>query len=264
MGARPGLHQLGAVLVAATFGAAALALPKPVDATGVVFGTDRLADDFNEADFAPRPFRWTGPYAAIFGGYGQGVARTRNEPGPGGGDGFDEGGALTLLESEPDGAFGGVNLGYNLQAGRTMLGIDFEAGWLGGEAARSEIVNGDNFARSEFGAYGLFALRGGWVQGRTFLFGKFGLGVAEIETAAGDLIDGTRAPTAADRTQSDDLAIGYVVGGGIEHAFADNWSLRTEYLFFDFGQSTSSNAQGDTFAHDHALHTFKVGLSYRF
>jgi outer membrane immunogenic protein len=42
-------------------------------------------------------------------------------------------------------------------------------------------------------------------------------------------------PTAA-RVSVDETRVGWVVGGGIEHAFASNWTVRVEGLYHDLGK----------------------------
>jgi outer membrane immunogenic protein len=69
------------------------------------------------------------------------------------------------------------------------------------------------------------------------------------------------------------------LGGGIEWAFADNWSIKGDYMFIGLGDlhtetscSSATLASGATvgggqfcFNHEfHGVHTAKIGLNYRF
>jgi outer membrane immunogenic protein len=38
----------------------------------------------------------------------------------------------------------------------------------------------------------------------------------------------------------DTWRIGWTVGGGVEYAFANNWSFKAEYLYLDYGTSTEN------------------------
>lgn len=46
------------------------------------------------------------------------------------------------------------------------------------------------------------------------------------------------------------------IGAGIEWAFADNWSAKLEYQYYDFGDNVETVKQ--------QIHTVKIGLNYRF
>jgi outer membrane immunogenic protein len=59
---------------------------------------------------------------------------------------------------------------------------------------------------------------------------------------------------------------GYTVGAGLEYMFAQNWSAKAEYMYYDFGSSRfvtpTALAPLGSFRNDD--HTVKVGLNYRF
>lgn len=62
---------------------------------------------------------------------------------------------------------------------------------------------------------------------------------------------------------------GWTLGGGIEWAFAPNWSLKVEYAYYDFG--TGSLTLVDTFGGDHdpasikqRIQTVTFGFNYHF
>ena len=65
---------------------------------------------------------------------------------------------------------------------------------------------------------------------------------------------------------------GWTVGGGLEWAFADNWSAKLEYQFYDFGTKdlaffSSDFVGGPTTSVKSVkqqIHTVKLGLNYRF
>jgi len=60
---------------------------------------------------------------------------------------------------------------------------------------------------------------------------------------------------------------GWTVGAGIEYSFAPNWSVKAEYLYFDFSQNATnwSLPTGSTYSFDRdiTVNSFKVGLNYR-
>jgi outer membrane immunogenic protein len=56
---------------------------------------------------------------------------------------------------------------------------------------------------------------------------------------------------------------GYTVGGGLEWAIATNWTAKIEYDYMNFG-STPILFTNDQAAVDLKLHSFRVGINYRF
>ncbi|MDO9060071.1 MAG: outer membrane beta-barrel protein, partial [Bradyrhizobium sp.] len=59
---------------------------------------------------------------------------------------------------------------------------------------------------------------------------------------------------------------GYTVGAGLEYMFAQNWSGKVEYQYYDFGKTSFvTPAPLPTFGSTHhEEHTVKAGLNYRF
>ena len=70
----------------------------------------------------------------------------------------------------------------------------------------------------------------------------------------------------------DDDTIGYTVGGGLEYAFTNNWSVKAEYLYVDLGSkkttytSTDPALAGTSFTgkRDNDFSVARVGLNYKF
>ncbi len=60
------------------------------------------------------------------------------------------------------------------------------------------------------------------------------------------------------------MHIGGVVGAGVEHAIAPNWSVKVEYLYAMYDSETYFGAVGGGFTADVDTHTVKVGLNYHF
>jgi outer membrane immunogenic protein len=59
---------------------------------------------------------------------------------------------------------------------------------------------------------------------------------------------------------------GWTVGGGLEYMFARNWSVKGEYQYYNFGNTTFTTGPADItgtrFRNDE--HTVKLGINYRF
>ena len=61
---------------------------------------------------------------------------------------------------------------------------------------------------------------------------------------------------------------GWTVGGGIEYAVTDNWSVRAEYRYTDFGHLTDITpfvfGIGSTVTHHETENAVRAGFSYKF
>jgi outer membrane immunogenic protein len=58
---------------------------------------------------------------------------------------------------------------------------------------------------------------------------------------------------------------GFTVGAGLEYMFAQNWSAKIEYQYYDFGKTRFNVAPLDAFGSVRDdEHTVKAGLNYRF
>jgi outer membrane immunogenic protein len=59
---------------------------------------------------------------------------------------------------------------------------------------------------------------------------------------------------------------GYTVGAGLEYMFTPNWSIKGEYQYYNFGNTTFLTGPapviGAKFRDDE--HTVKLGINYRF
>ena len=60
------------------------------------------------------------------------------------------------------------------------------------------------------------------------------------------------------------MHVGGVIGAGVEHAFAPNWSVKVEYLYSLYGSETYFSTLGGGFSAGADTHTLKVGLNYHF
>ena len=76
-------------------------------------------------------------------------------------------------------------------------------------------------------------LRGriGYAAGPALLYVTGGWAFADVSTSVTQTTGGGSVSMS-----SDDIKTGYTLGGGVEWAFAPNWSLKTEYLYVDLGK----------------------------
>jgi len=201
-------------------------------------------------------FSWTGVYIGTHTGVAVGHTRTDNLSPFGG---FDAGIPLSY-DVYPANIFGGGQLGYNWQSGIYVLGVEGDLGYLG---IRDTIRPApDDMVDVKYGWYGTLTARFGLAYDRLLAYVKGGGAVARITNSAADL-DGNGSVDALDATTVNHTKWGWTAGTGFEIAIAPAWSLKSEYLYMDFGKQRSTNLDGDTFEHRNQVHTLKIGLNYR-
>jgi outer membrane immunogenic protein len=185
------------------------------------------------------PFSWSGFYIGAHIGYGSG-------------DGDASVGGLPVGSQDIDGLFGGLQVGVNWQIGSIVLGAEIDAS-----------IADINASATGFGAVGTTKidwlgtarLRAGLAIDRALLYVTGGLAWAHNEINLTGIVVGSD-----DRTHT-----GWTVGGGLEYAFAGNWSAKIEYLYIDlsdknyFGVLLPPGADIDA-----TIHTVKLGINYRF
>lgn len=202
--------------------AIAALLAAPVAAQAADLGPSYKAPAY----VAPSYATWTGFYVGINGGYGFG----------------DSDWAALGTDPEPSGFLIGGTVGYNLQTGVWVWGIE-------GDFAYSTID--DTVAGATVEVPWFATARGrigyaGWGNLMPYFTG--GAAFAKVEA------------TTAGATESD-TRIGWTVGAGLEYAMWSNWSVKVEYLYADLGSFTCTVCGGEV---EYKSHFVRAGLNYRF
>jgi outer membrane immunogenic protein len=65
-------------------------------------------------------------------------------------------------------------------------------------------------------------------------------------------------------TKKSDTRDGWTIGGGLEYAFAPNWSAFVEYDYYDFGDKNTTFPNGGIAKVDTDVNVVKLGVNYRF
>jgi outer membrane immunogenic protein len=204
----------------------------------------------------PVGFSWTGLYIGTHTGVAVGRTRSDNLTPFGG---FDAGIPLSY-DVHPVNIFGGGQIGYNWHMGAFLLGVEGDIGYLG---IRDTIRPApDDLVAVKYGWYGTMTARAGLVYDRLLSYVKGGAAVARITNTASDL-DGNGAIDTLDFSEVKRTKWGWTVGTGFELAIAPQWSMKAEYMYMDFGRQNSGNLDGDTFQHRNQVHSYKIGLNYR-
>jgi outer membrane immunogenic protein len=192
-------------------------------------------------------------------------------------------------------AFGGVQAGYNWQAGALVFGVEGDIGFSGESARRNVVlpsgalINAGLAAITEPGAEGfngrltssidwLAAVRGriGVTAGPTLFYATGGVAFAETNVEAGylSLIGAPPGALVPALFEDDTMRVGWTVGAGIEALLTDRLSAKVEYSYADFRSSTSqlgfyiddpTSTRQSVFVKDSlSLHAVKIGFNYRF
>jgi outer membrane immunogenic protein len=174
-------------------------------------------------------FTWTGVYLGGQVGYAWGTQRANV---------LQSNGNTIFNSYSAQGVIGGAHVGYNYQANQWVLGIE---GSVDGTSISKSFIRPVGFPAAFNVNYETSAPIQGSIRGR--------LGVAWDRVllyatggAAFAGVDATYSSPFGSVTQST-TRVGWTVGGGLEYAVTNNWSLYAEYRYSDFG-SYSSNPAG--------------------
>ncbi len=125
------------------------------------------------------------------------------------------------------------------------------------------------WAHSQVDFLGTVTGRVGWAFDRTLLYVKGGGAVADDRYRATCEVAFGGCAAGATFSRADQSRWGWLVGAGVEWAFAPNWSAKLEYNYMDFGRENvnfSGAFAGSTFTDriDQQVHVVKAGINYRF
>jgi len=169
---------------------------------------------------------------------------------------------------------GGGTAGCNYHAAGSpfVVGLEGEVGYLrlqsGALQPNSQDVNGVGRIGDW---YGVIALRGGWAIDRVLFYLKGGVAFYESRATVFDF--GNNIPGFTDTVTANGgkSQVTWALGGGIEYAISDSWSIKGEYLYLGRGDSynacgvDANVAQNFCWRQDPSgIHTAKFGLNYRF
>ncbi len=187
-------------------------------------------------------FTWTGVYLGGQIGYAWGNNNITW------GDTYGNWGSFN---EQGNGVIGGAHVGYNLQLGQWVVGLEgdvdgssishnnntqsFYAPYVGA------YVTGVNYTTSA-GVQGSIRGRVGVAWDRVLLYGTGGVAFAGVNAninTPGFVYGTSNAYSFGGGYDSaSSTRVGWTVGGGIEYAVTNNWSVRAEYRYADFGHNT--------------------------
>jgi outer membrane immunogenic protein len=165
--------------------------------------------------------------------------------------------ASLVGDGRRSGVIGGGQIGYNWQVNQFVLGVEADAvgtGLKGSTASASRTIGAPIFAvpvtqtvTVDFGHVewmASFRGRAGFAVNQALFYVTGGGAVAEFGGSRTTLVNGPGisipAGTFVTTTGGSTTRWGWTVGGGIEWAFNQNWSVAGEYRYTDFGNRAST------------------------
>lgn len=158
--------------------------------------------------------------------------------------------------------FGGLYAGANFQVGSGfVLGIDGDVNYSG-QTVASPLLNGAGVpvAGQSFNAellwFGSGRLRAGYAFDRFLPYVTGGFAFADYNV--------TNTVGAVTEAANSAMRVGWTVGGGFEYAATDEWIVRAEYRYSDYGSVNSGSVVFDDYDIGLTTHDVSVGLAYKF
>jgi outer membrane immunogenic protein len=146
------------------------------------------------------------------------------------------------------GGFGGGTVGYNWQFGTLVVGLEGDGAF--GDISSSATIGGIS-ATAKVDALSTFRGRFGFAVDQVLFYGTGGLALADTKLSA----------TTGGVTLSDsNTQTGFAVGAGVEWMFVPRWSLKAEYLYRQFDNTTAFGVSTGTLA----VNSGQVGINYHF
>ena len=153
--------------------------------------------------------------------------------------------STTATSLDGSGFVGGVQAGYNFQAGSFVYGVEADLQYSGMKQEASGVA-------ARIGWYGTARARVGFTPiDRVLLYATGGLAYGRMEVSdATSMVSSTRT--------------GWTAGAGAEIALDRHWSLKTEYLHTDLGSWSKQHDAQNRSDYSFRFGTVRTGINFRF
>lgn len=242
-----------------------------------------LAVSVSTVALAAEGGNWAGAYGGLHLGYGSASDDNVNTTGqlPNNIANVASGARPSSVSLDQDGFVGGVALGYNMQSGNLVYGVETDIDYT--DVEDSKRVNNVNPASTPPGAalinnfkqdleyLGTLRLRLGMAVngGNTLVYGTGGLAYGSVKNSV--RFSGANVTTAQFAGSDDSTETGYALGAGVEHALNANLRATAGYMYYDLGNNTVNVAGipgvgvgGYNSKFDTSGHLFRAGVGYKF
>jgi len=151
------------------------------------------------------------------------------------------------FNNNANGVIGGAHVGYNYQINQFVLGLE-------GDVDGSSLSKTANFApfssyyqdfipttvHSNLGVQGSIRGRLGYAFDRVLVYATGGVAFGGFNTSVSTAYaNALFYPAFFGSDSFSNTRVGWTVGGGLEYAITNNWSVRAEYRYTDFGPSNN-------------------------
>lgn len=232
------------------------------------FASDLPSKKAPQAPMLKQSIDWTGAYAGVSGGYGSSSVDGQYDM-----EDFDTGDIFVVngegaFDFSPQNFLGSAHLGYNYQVGNYVLGIE---GDINGMKMTDTLVYRNDSDQLDIELNWVATVRGraGILASENLLvYATAGVAFADYVFKADDNIDDNDP---ADRGSRNLNAVGLALGGGLEYAINQSWSVRADALYVTFDQNENIDGvvpsdSGD-FGDNITINDYvagRVGVSYKF
>lgn len=186
---------------------------------------------------APATFDWTGFYAGVHGGGAWGEFNANDFAG-------------NSWSQSAGGALGGVQVGYNYQIDKWVIGVQTDMAYTG-ISSTTNLYSGIDL-NVDMNWFGSTTLRAGYAADTWLFYAKGGLAYGQFQANIDKWI-----------YSDSEWHTGWTVGAGVEKAFTKNVTGFFEYDYADLSGSTY-NTSGGSFDGDTNTNILKVGVNYKF
>lgn len=152
-------------------------------------------------------------------------------------------------EISGSGLVGGFMAGYNYQFDNFVVGA--ETDFMFTDIKNRNTSDG---VEQKFSYLTTMRARAGWAHDNTLFYATAGIGFIRSKFSLLAPLNESLSKT----------HMGYVVGGGMEHAFSQNLTARAEYLYGSFNKKNYVYAAGTVRTGIDDLHIARAGLAYKF
>jgi outer membrane immunogenic protein len=244
-----------------------------------------LALSVSSAALAAEGGSWAGAYGGLHVGYGMASDDNINTTGQAAGNvaNVASGARPASVSVDADGFTGGVALGYNMQSGNMVYGLETDIDLTDIEdSSRVGTVNPavtpipslTNTFKQDLEYLGTVRLRLGTAvnNGNTLVYATGGWAYGGIKNRV-SMTGAAPANVVQFTGSNDEVEYGWVLGAGMEHALDAKLRFTASYMYYDLGSNTVNVAvvpgsggggTGYNSKFDTSGHLLRAGIGYQF
>jgi outer membrane immunogenic protein len=173
-------------------------------------------------------------------------------------------GTTSSCAASATGFTAGVQVGYDWQSRYFVYGVVADWTWTGLKHTTTNNVGGTSipFITAKVDWLATFRGRMGLAVDDTMVYLTGGLALADLKSSVGNKVCDSSSTLCLNGLNT--VQAGWVAGVGAEHKFTQNWSVFTEFLYYDLGHASASSSNGFSTDFFHEIFQGKIGVNYRF